>query len=218
MTTSYKTDAEILDLYNTALTNAENQPEIAAAMAEFGYSPEMLAEGRQILVSTRNAYNFNKKEDDETVDARVDYKARKKALYQTFKRDRKKARIVFRNDVVTLSQLGVIKSIPHSYVSWVDTMKFFYNIVVDNASIAGKLARLKLTADAATATLADIEAMESARKLYYREMGESQEATQAKDAAFAVIDDWMTDFYDVAIIALEDKPQLLEALGVLVRS
>jgi len=218
MTTSYKTDAEILDQYNTALTNAENQPEIAAAKTEFDYGPEKITEGRQILDATQNAYNFNKQEDDETIDARIYYKARKKALYQTFKRDRKKARIAFRNDVVTLSQLGVIKSIPHSYVSWVDTMKFFYNIVVNNENIAAKLARLKLSADVATATLSDIDAMESARKLYYQETGESQEATQAKDAAFVKIDEWMTDFFDVAQIALEDKPQLLEALGVLVRS
>ena len=218
MTTSYKTDAEILDQYQTALTNAENQPEIAAAMTEFGYGPEKIAEGSQIIDTTQNAYNFNKQEDDETTDARVDYQTRKKALYQIFKRDRKKARVAFRNDVVTLSQLGVIKSIPHSYVSWVDTMRFFYNIVVNNDTTSAKLAKLKLSAEDATATLADIDALESARKLYYREMGESQEATQAKDAAFAKIDEWMTDFYDVAKIALEDKPQLLEALGVLVRS
>ncbi len=53
---------------------------------------------------------------------------------------------------------------------------------------------------------------------YLREVGESQDATKQKDAAFAEIDDWMRDFYAVARIALEDHPQLLETLGILVRS
>ena len=39
-----------------------------------------------------------------------------------------------------------------------------------------------------------------------------QEATKAKDAAFVKMDDWMDDFHAIAEIALEDKPQLLEAI------
>ncbi len=41
---------------------------------------------------------------------------------------------------------------------------------------------------------------------------------EAKDAAFAQIDDWMSEFFSVARIALEDEPQLLEALGKIVKS
>jgi len=39
-----------------------------------------------------------------------------------------------------------------------------------------------------------------------------------KDAAFAKIDDWMSEFYAEAKIGLEDNPQLLEALGKTVKS
>ncbi len=39
-----------------------------------------------------------------------------------------------------------------------------------------------------------------------------------KDAAFAKIDDWMSEFYAEAKIELEDNPQLLEALGKTVKS
>ena len=63
-----------------------------------------------------------------------------------------------------------------------------------------------------------INELETARAVYLRELGESQEATRTKDAAFAKIDDWMGEFYAVAKIALEEKPQLLEALGKSVKS
>lgn len=51
-----------------------------------------------------------------------------------------------------------------------------------------------------------------------REKGESQDATKLKDTAFIELDDWMSEFYVVAKIALEDNPQLLESLGKFVRS
>ena len=63
--------------------------------------------------------------------------------------------------------------------------------------------------------IADLEA---ARSEYLKEKGESQDSTKAKEAAFANIDDWMSEFYAVARIGLEDNPQLLEALGKTVRS
>jgi hypothetical protein len=40
--------------------------------------------------------------------------------------------------------------------------------------------------------------LEAARSEYLKEKGESQDATKAKDAAFAKIDDWMSEFYAVA--------------------
>ena len=50
------------------------------------------------------------------------------------------------------------------------------------------------------------------------EKGETQNATKVKDQAFTAIEKWMRKFYAVANIALEDNPQLLESLGVFVRS
>lgn len=63
-----------------------------------------------------------------------------------------------------------------------------------------------------------ISNLEAARADYLRGKGESQDSTKIKDAAFVKIDDWMSEFYAVAKIALEDNPQLLESLGKLVRS
>ncbi|RRD60443.1 hypothetical protein [Tannerella forsythia] len=60
--------------------------------------------------------------------------------------------------------------------------------------------------------------MRQARADYLREKGESQDATKQKDAAFRAIETWLSDFFAVARIALEDNPQLLEALTKIVRS
>ena len=84
-------------------------------------------------------------------------------------------------------------------------------------AVQGKLSRLKISVDDLTAANTLISELETARAVYLKEKGESQDATKGKDAAFAKIDDWMSEFYAVAKIGLEDNPQLLEALGKTIR-
>ncbi|KGN82840.1 hypothetical protein HW49_00680, partial [Porphyromonadaceae bacterium COT-184 OH4590] len=52
---------------------------------------------------------------------------------------------------------------------------------------------------------------------YLKEKGESQQATKDKDEALAKLEKWVREFYAITKIALEDKPQLLESVGKLVR-
>lgn len=212
------TEAGTLELYRVALENVQEQPEIASVMADLGYDSALITEGKQLLEQTRNIFDFNKTEDDETSVAYADFSNRKKDLETIYSLHRKKAKVVFRKDPVTLKQLALDGSLQKSYVKWIETVKKFYSVATTNTEIQGKLARLKVTPEDITATNTKVTELEKARAEYLREKGESQDATKAKDAAFAKIDDWMSEFYAVAKIGLEEKPQLLEALGKIVRS
>ena len=94
----------------------------------------------------------------------------------------------------------------------------FYTVASTDTDIQAKLIRLKITTEELNGTIQLITDLELARAEYLREKGESQDATKLKDSAFGEIDDWMSEFYAVAKIALEDNPQLLESLGKFVRS
>lgn len=50
-----------------------------------------------------------------------------------------------------------------------------------------------------------------------KEMGEAQKATGVKNEAVDALKDWMSDFISVSRIALEDSPQELEILGIVVK-
>ena len=210
-------EASTLELYRVALENAENQPAIAAAMAELGYDSAAIAEGKTLLAETRAAFDFNKIEDDETSSAYADFSDKKAELEKTFKLHRKKAKVIFRNDSLTADKLGISGELPRTYVKWLETVRKFYSIATTDTEIQGKLARLAITTEQLNNANALYTSLKSARVEYLREKGESQDATKTKDAAFAKMDDWMRDFYAVARIALEENPQLLEALGILVR-
>jgi len=211
-------EAETLEQYRVALQNTESQPEIATIMAEFGYDETLLTEGKTLLTNTREAFDFNQKEDDETTASYSNFTSLKENLAKTYALHRKKGKVIFRKEPTTLSRLSLTGSVPAAYIKWLETVKKFYTVASEDTAIQTKLVRLKITTEDINGTITLIRNLEEARATYLREKGESQEATKAKDKAFAVVDDWMSEFYAVAKIALEDKPQLLEVIGKFVRS
>ena len=207
-----------LERYRVALENVESQNEIATIMAEFGYDSEIVSQGKQLFTETRQAYDLNVKEDDETSQAYSDYSEKRNSLADTYSLHRKKAKVIFRKDLETMKRLSLDGSVPAAYVKWLETVKKFYSEVLADTALQTKLSRLKITAEDLTAANTLISELESVRSEYLKEKGESQDATKQKDSTFANLDDWMSEFYAVAKIALEDNMQLLEALGVIVRN
>jgi len=212
------TEAEALEQYRVSFENVESQSEIATIMAEFGYDETLLTEGKTLLTKTRQAFDLNKTEDDETSEAYNNFKTTKENLAKTYSLHRKKAKVVFRKDDITYNNLGLKGSLPTSYIKWLEVVKKFYSVAIGDTQIETKLARLKVTPTELQDTVALITELETARAEYLREKGESQDATKLKDKSFGEIDDWMSEFYAVAKIALEDNPQLLESLGKYVKS
>ena len=212
------TEAEALEQYRVSFENVEKQTEIATIMAEFGYNQTLLTEGKLLLSKTREAFDFNKKEDDETSEAYNNFSTLKENLAKTYSLHRKKGKVIFRNEPTTLNKLALTGSLPTAYIKWLETVKKFYTVAMVDTEIQSKLARLKITPTELDNTLTLIMQLESARAEYLREKGESQDSTKLKDKVFGEIDDWMSEFYAVAKIALEDNPQLLESLGKFVRS
>ncbi|EZH73207.1 hypothetical protein ATO12_19580 [Aquimarina atlantica] len=211
MNNSRKSEAALLEQYRVALENVKNQPEIASEMEELNYNKDKISEGEQLLAETRAAYDFKKQEDDETTEASTAFKKEKEQLDILYRKHRKKAKVVFRKQPETLKKIGVVGTTPRAYTNWIETTRRFYNQTDQN--IIDQLATIKITPKDITSGNMQIQEVENARAKYLKEVGESEDATKQKDAAFAKMEDWMRDFYAVADIALEDQPQLMEALG-----
>ncbi len=213
-----RSESAILERYRIALENVTTQPEIATIMAEFGYDSALIEEGKQLFTQTRQAYDLNVKEDDETSQAYSDFNEKRKLLEDTYSLHRKKAKVIFRKDLEIMKRLVLDGSLPRLYVRWVEIAKKFYLEMLADTELQTKLSRLKVSAEDLNAANTLISELEATRSEYLREKGESQDSTNKKDAVFVKLDDWMSEFYAVARIALEDNIQLLEALGVIVRN
>jgi len=167
---------------------------------------------------TSKKYDFNKQEDDETSEAHDVFEKKCDEMYNIFTLHWKKAKAVFLKDPVTADKLAITGAKPRNYINWMETMKKFYSVATSDIDIQTKLARLKVSVKELKQAQKKISEIEKARAEYLREEGESQDATKQKDAAFKKLEDWMREFWAVARIALEDRPQLLESLGKVVRS
>jgi hypothetical protein len=219
MTTKPKfSEGESLEQFRVALDNAQLQPAIAAMLAELGYSATVLEEGKALLVETVRVYNQNKTETDQSLAAHALFAAAKEKLEDLFTLHRKKAQVVFRNDTVTADRLAISGAMSRTYNKWSEDVNKFYSVAMSDKEIQSKLARLNITETELTSGLTLISELNAKRSSYLKEKGESQDATKAKDAAFAKMDDWMSEFYAVARIGLADNLQLLEALGKTVKS
>lgn len=211
-------EAATLERYRVALENVETQSEIATIMAEFGYDTALIEEGKNLFTQTRQVYDMNVKEDDETSQAYSNFTEKRNSLADTYSLHRKKAKVIFRKEAEIMKRLSLDGTIPAAYVSWLETVKKFYTEVLADTALQTKLSRLKITVEELNAANTLVGELESARAVYMKEKGESQDATKQKDSIFAQLDDWMSEFYAVARIALEDNIQLLEALGIIVRN
>lgn len=187
-------------------------------MSEYTYDEAAIAVEQMHWDNTKAAYSRMITEEDESSAAFAVFKTPREQLFKQYSLDRQKAKFLFRKDPMTADRLQITGRMPATYIAKMEVIKKYYGVALVNVTIQTKLATMKVTLENLTATNTLITGVEAARTEYLREVGESQDATKTKDAALAVLDEWMQDFYSVARIALADKPQLLESLGVFVRS
>jgi hypothetical protein len=99
-----------------------------------------------------------------------------------------------------------------------EDIEAFYKELKAKPDLLTPLNKLKITAEHIETQLTTLAEVKQAEAAYILEKGESQQATKDKDTAFAAFEKWVREFYAIAKIALEDKPQLLESIGKFVRS
>jgi hypothetical protein len=209
---------EILEISRIALQNVETNPIIKPLMEALGYNTAKIDAGKALLNEAKTQFNTNKSLEDARANAYKDFEDLKTAIEAKYSKDRKKAKIIYKQDALVLKELGIKGIIPKSYVKWLETVNLFYNLLNTDAAILAKLAPLQVTQEHVTALIADLNTLEDLRAAYIQAKGNAQNATKTKNKAFKDLEKWMSDFYAVARLALEDEPQLLESLGKLVKS
>lgn len=85
-------ETRILEQYGIAIENVKMQPVIAKEMEELGYCSTKIEEGTQLLVVTKNTYNYNQKEDNETIETFAIFKQERETLELLYKQHRKKGK------------------------------------------------------------------------------------------------------------------------------
>lgn len=213
-----KSQTEILEISRIALQNVENNAVIKSLMEGLGYNTAKIGEGKAILALAKNKYNANHTLEDNKLKAYKEFEDLRIEIKSKYAKDRKKAKIIFKNEALILKELHLKGALPSTYVKWLEIVTIFYNLIQTDANIQAKLLPLQVTPEYVTAIVAQLDNLEVIRGNYIEAKGIAQNATKTKNTEFSTLDNWMSDFFAIARIALEEEPQLLESLGKQVKS
>lgn len=213
-----RTEAQILQRYGVLFENVKKDTVLAAILAEYGYDAATIAQGEALYNNFVEKYDTNKTETAQETTAYSVFSNAFETTAAIYKTDRKKAKIVFKNQPDVLRNLQLNKPLLERNALVIDTMRLFYDMLHNNTELLTALNRLKITADHVNQQLANVTNVQTVYATYVQEKGESQQATQDKNKAFDAVSKWVSEFYSVAKIALEDQPQLLESISKWVRS
>jgi len=197
----------------TLLANAQGQPEIATALGTFGYDAPVLQAGQALLDTARNLHDLQIKEYGEQHAATQAILEASKQADKTYTTHRRLAKIAFKNDAQRKTDLHLNQRKPQVFNPWVEQARHFYTALLADLEAQTQLARFNITLEALQASQAQLEGVYSLKNTQEREKGEAQDATQQRNAALEDLDEWLGDIRVVARIALQDTPQLLEALN-----
>lgn len=214
----YLTDQELLQKFGILFENIKTQQELKTELAEYGYDDTEVAKGKTLYDKAFAEYQKNIKETQEETSAYHSFSQKLEELTSIYATDRKKARIIFKDQNDTLTNLRLKGRTAVSISTIMDNIRVFYSTLQQNSELLQSLNRLKINENHITTLLQKLAEVEKAYADYTKEKGESQQATKNKNEAIKELEKWVREFYAVAKIALEDKPQLLESVSKFVRS
>lgn len=199
------------------LINARNE-QIAPKLAELGLNETKLIVGDQYLARMDEAVSSQKTESAEKELAYDLFESLLDQLVTKYRRHRSRAKFAYRNNTEALKLMHLNTTVPVDYSSLITEISDFYAYTTASEENQAALIALNISAEELTQGKTEVESVKTARATYMKERGESENATTYKESAKTNLLLWERDFDTLAKFALEDEPQLLETLGIKVKS
>jgi hypothetical protein len=208
---------EIIPISKLAIGNALKNTVIMEYLADFNYTPDRLADGQTLIAAADKLITTQVGEFGDQKNATEVKGEAWAAADKMYMRLLKSARLVIHKsgDRTALELDG---DRDDSYLGWLGQSKKFYTQALGRPDLLDQLADLNVTAAKLQAGLALVTVLEAARDTQQGQIGLKQNATEDRDKVLNDLRAWLSKYLAVAELALEDEPQLLESLGVRVRS
>jgi len=210
-TKAHTTVAAQLNAAQLAIANSLADPEIKAAVAQFGYPTAKLNKGKSLYEVALAAVNAQKSGKGAQKDTTAQLKAAQIDARDAYQALAKVARAALSKE--EQAKLGLGKE-PRSTAGFIQAGYTLF----DNAGEIAALADFGYDAERIAAERAKIEAYDQANQTQEMAKGSAQQATQDQDAALAAMNDWVAQYVKIAKVALRGKKQLLEKIGVAART
>lgn len=196
-----------------AIQNGQT-PDIAAALAIYGYDAAKLGAGAPLLATTEDLQAVQKREYSEQYAATTALGTAWQAADKTYSTHRKLAKLALSDDPDGQKALMLHEHKAKTLDPWLGQAGVFYKNLLESAEMLAAMAVYNITDLMLIAARDAVVHIATLNGDQEREKSEAQKATKTRDAALDALDVWYSEFRTLARIALEDDPQMLEALGL----
>ena len=217
MNMSDLTIEEIIYESGLRINNSLSDTKVLNAVAPLGYTEAKLNEGASLLNEATTLVETQKSEYGEVDAAQEAYETLRKQAHKSYMAILAISKIAFKNDAKAISTLDLTGRRATTLSGWLNQTRNFYHAILGDERWKAALASYGQTEDILTGQLAAVDTVALASEARKREMGDAQNATQERDEKLEELLDWVSDYEVIARIALADKPQLLEKLGIVVK-
>lgn len=212
-----ETIAEFFVSTRLLINNSLTEP-IKSAISLFGYTEENLTKTLNLLSTVENLHNIQQKEYGDQYQAYDDYLQIKSEANENYKDLLTIAKIAFKSDVGAQQALGLYKNRKRSFSGWLTQALQFCNNLISNPNFMTAMEKYGQGVEKIQEFKKQITDTQTYLEAHRSETGEAQQATKDRDEKLDELVVWVSDYKKIVRIALKDKPQLLEKLGLLERS
>lgn len=198
--------------------NAED-PAIKTMIEPFGYTTEKLDEGKSLFAEVETLAETQRKEYAEQYNATSLFVEKRQEAEDKVNAMRKYTKFALRNISEANNILIHTKTLPKAFADWQQTIKSYYERLIEHPDWISLLAPFGITAEIITDNIVAIAELKNLQETQQRETGDAQRATQERNAKFADLQVWYGDLRELAkILFVDADAQYLEKLGITTKS
>lgn len=206
-------ETHFLNQVDIAIDNALSIPEIIEKLSDYGYDARKLRKGQEMR---RAIDGLRMQQEDAQIAAKDATRTLNEVRQQVdtmFVSHLAIARIAFKDDRTFWNALKLGQARERNLPDWLTQVQRFYNRIV---VVANVIERYNIPKKELIETRKMIAQIGNLQRLQKKAKGQAQIATQNKNDALNELELWMRRFLRIARVALDDNPQQLEMLGVVV--
>jgi hypothetical protein len=191
---------------------------VKIAVAPFGFTEEKLNQGKALLTEAETLYESQQKEYGDVDGAQNQLVELREQAHKVYMSMLVIARIALKNNVQATTTLELGGERASTISGWLKQTRNFYRALLANSDWKEAMMAYGQAEEDLNHALQAVDAVNLAAEQVKKEMGDAQNATGKRDMKFEELIEWVRDYEKVARIALANQPQLLEKLGIVVKS
>lgn len=212
---SKRSIAQFLKGSKTLLSGVRDDDFIKQRISAFNYDDERLKECIAVYEEAVKAESVKSKEYGEQYEAKASYEKLMEEAEKVYRKHSDFLKLALWENIEKQKKLQLFSQPRSKKISdWFLHVIEFYNLVIDDEEAVNAMSGYAITKEKLEEGRQKILAAETAKIKHTKEMGEAQDATERRNAVFEKLDFAIEELLTVCTYALEDRPQLIEKLGI----